>query len=592
MNKAPKKRKTADDFDARQTLLLKQLEERGTCCGKGGLSVTVGGQKEVIVGKFAVPGAAVNAEGVVDGAVIAAKGADGKRRTSHVPFAALQEPKRLGAHLAVIGLDPPIEIAHLKRVANYIHELSRLRRCRVFDREGIHRIEVDGTAHFIAVIGGEIIGPKGLSAEGIPPSQSIYASRGTLEAWRVGVKPFLAGNPLVVFGALMAFGAPCSYVFGIPVPSALLKGDTSLGKSSVAGITQSANYSPEELQNWSGTNNGNELLAATHCDAAMILDELGAKEQGELNSLVYRLSGGLTKAASTAAGELRAQKTIRCAILATGELTTAEQARAGKEVMRNGVEARLVTIPVEKPHGVFPTRPRGCRDRAEASDRLLAVLKANHGHAGPEFVRALIENQKELVRRAPTKVDRYREEIIERTECGKLAPIEGRVLMGFVTLALAGKLAVRFRILPVSRRDVMHAVCHVFGLWLTNWREGSESSQDRGLPVAREWFQKWAQSEFVPLAEWDTTTRKGLVGYVLDHKEEGRLYLVPVSVFGGVVCKGLAVKDVIKALQAADLLATHGKGLVWRQRMPGVPKDSELSRRKFYAIRGAILFDE
>ena len=83
-------------------------------------------------------------------------------------------------------------------------------------------------------------------------------------------------------------------------------------------------------------------------------------------------------------------------------------------------------------------------------------------------------------------------------------------MAGFVTLALAGKLAVRFDILPATGEDVMDAVYRVFALWLKNWREGAEGGQGRGLSGVREWFQRHAQSEFVLLAEWDTTTRKGL----------------------------------------------------------------------------------
>ncbi|MBX3625029.1 MAG: DUF927 domain-containing protein [Rhizobacter sp.] len=580
------------EWKQRRRDALNKLKERGIRPSKKGLIATIKGQEQVIVAPFDVDGAVVNEDGNADGAAISAMGPDGKRRIRHVPLESLQEPKRLASHLAAIGIDPPIEAAHLQAIRTYIHTLSRLKRLRLFHREGIHRVEHDGRTLSIAAIGGAVMAPKRVPIEGLAPSQTIYKVGGTFEEWKEGIKPILAGNPLVIFGAAISFVSACSAVLDLPSLSILFVGRSSLGKTSAGRLIQSTYKSPEELRRWAGTGNGIEGLAAQHCDTMLVLDELGTAEQGHLGATIYRLSGGEGKARADSNGNVRASATIRCGIFATGEITKAERGRSTGESMRDGLEARLVTIPVKEQHGIFSILPPGFEDGGDLSNHLRAVLRANYGHAGPAFVRALIEEQELIVQRAPAKAQRYQAQIIQRTNCKPLSPLEGRVLEGFVTAALAGKLAVRFGILPVSGSDVMQAISHVFGLWLMYWREGADSQKSKALLKVRGWFQQHAVSDFVPLAEWDTSTRKGRPGYVLVHRKEGPLYLVHLDVLRDEICDGLDLEEVLSTLQATGLLATHGKGRQWLQRMPGQPKEVKGSRMKFYAIRRDILFDE
>lgn len=583
---------SSDDIAARRSHATERLRERGIRLGKHGLELTSHGSVQIIIGRFKVLGASVTPDGVVDGAVIEAISQDGKLRRTHLPLEALHEPRRLAGHLAAIGLDPPIEIQQLRAIATVIYELSRVRRCLRFNREGIHRAELAGETHYVAAIGGRFIAPSGVDARGIAPSNTIYHSHGTFEGWKRGLRPILVGNPLVVFGALIPLAAAVSPLVGVPSPSAVLIGSSSLGKSLTARLAQSFNYSPERLMRWDGTENGIQAYAAAHCDTMLVLDELGTVQQGRLGTMIYLLSGGEGKARATSSGELRAAATIRCSVLATGEVSRAEHARSTREPLRDGQEVRLITVPVKETYGVFSTLPRGVQTSAELARRLLAVVSSHYGHAGPEFVRELIERQEAVIRHAPEKLAQYRQEIVGQLECRDLSTIETRVLEGFSLLALAGKLAVHLDILPVAGAGVMDAVRHVFGLWLTNWREGSENGHNRSVTKVRTWFQQHAVSEFIPLGEWETASRRSRVGYRFGHRREGPLYLVHIDAMRDVVCADLSLDETLGALHAAGLLATPSKGRQWLQRMPGVPKESKKSRMKFYAIRGAILFDD
>lgn len=572
-------------------IVLKRLRDRGIRRRTCGLSVAEKGQEHIVVGRFKVLGAAITPEGVADGAVIAATGVDGKLRKRHVPMDALQESKKLGAHLAAIGLDPPLETSRLRAIATYIHEISRLGRCLILGREGIHQIEYEGRTVFIAALGGTVIAPSGVLLDAVSPSTTTYQVAGTLDSWKGGLEPIFAGNPLVIFGPLVALAAVLPAFFELPAPSVLYTGPSSIGKSSVAQLVQSANRSPSRLQRWSGTENGVEALAALHCDTALVLDELGTAPTGSLSSSIYRLSAGEGKARATGSGELRTQAVMRCSVFATGEVTKAELARKGGQVLRDGHEARMPTIRVRERYGVFSTLPPGCDGGAELSRRLHEVVVSNYGLAGPAFVRALIENQDRIKARLPKKAVEYRKLIVAAANSGELTAVEGRVLEGFLTLAIAGRIAVHFGVLPMTGEEVIQAVSYVFGLWLAEWRIGSDSGHNRAVAQVRTWFQRRAQSAFVPIANWRDPSARVRAGYVYVHPKEELLYLVHLDAMCDEICDGIDLNEVLDALQAAGLLATPGKGRQWLKRMPGVPKDADGSRMKFYAIRGAILFD-
>ena len=587
MTKSTKK----DSMKAKRDQVIASLQERGYTVTADGLQYSGSGGPCLLLAPFKVMGGAETTVGVLDGVVISAKGTDGVKRVAHVPLDALQEPRKLAAIIASIGLNPPIELNRLRLLATFIHERGRLHRCRVLKREGIHEVHIRDQRVPLAVMGSSLFSPTKLRVIATPMGDSVFAQKGSLAGWVEDFAPILPNNPLVAFPILIALAAPFKSLYNLPAPSALYTGESGTGKSTCARAGQSTTGPADELGQWTGSERGLEALAVKHRDALLVLDELGTAATATLGTTIYRLSGGLGTARATPTGDLAQRASIRCSLFATGEVDKDQHSSASGKHMREGHEARMPTIPVGETFGAFSSLPEGCEDGAALSRLIDSATVRNFGVVMPVFVKELIAHHEAIDSKLRRMVGSYRARIKKRTKCGDLNAVEGRVLEGFVTLAIAGRLAVRYAVLPMSKNDVIDTVSCVFRLWLDVWRAGGEGGGNRAVDGARAWFQQFAHSRFVDLAEWSAPGHRDRAGYEFTHRDEKSLFLVHRKVMRDEICKGQNPDEVIKALMKAGLLATPKKGLQWLQRMPGVPKHSEGSRMKFYAVRQSILFD-
>ena len=572
-----------------RTEVLAQLEERGIRRTSRGLESAKHGH---LVSPFKVLGGAQLPDDTVNGAVIAARGSDGHQRVAHVTLEILQSPMKLAPVLSSINVVPPIEPAKLRAIAEYVHEMSQVTRCPIFAREGIHWIASDGRDRPVAVIGQTTISDSTIKSAAVTRAPFLYRPKGTLEAWKSDFQPILRRNPLVSVAMMVGLAAPFPALHRLPAPSLLYTGESGTGKTTCTRAALSCFGPSDKLDRWSATPNGLESLAAAHCDALLVLDELGTAESAALGPAIYRMSEGKGKARSTSSGALAEQAVIRCPVLASGELDASQHALAGGHLLRKGHEARMQTISVDEAHGAFSNLPRGCENGADLSRLIERAADANHGVVMPAFLRKLIENHERLQIRIAEHVPKIRQEIGDRTGCDPSDQVEGRVLERFVTLAVAGRLASHYDILPMSSSAVTDAVCYVLSLWLNDWRTVTEETEDKQVAQIRSWFRLRSHVDFVPLVDWNLPGHRGRIGYVTEHKDHGKLFLVHVEEMRKTVCKGLDAKRALHALDESGLLQRGSKGLQWWHRMPGIPKDAKKSRMPFYAIRGDVLFGD
>ena len=539
-----------------------------------------------LIQPFMVIGTARSVDGRVLGAILASSDED--RRTCIAPLACLREPRRLAEYFEQIGVVPPTDLKALKLVATYVDAMARRVERIVLSSEGIHAIVVGNSKVFVAVMGRQVIGSADVKPLAVLARASVYAAKGTLESWRSTFAPLLRGNPLLITSACFALAAPLGSLLNLELMGLLLAGPSSIGKTTLARWVNSSFCAPDEPHQWAGTANGIEALAVLYQDLPLTLDELGSGELPRMLEVIYRISGGQTKVRATASGGLQDVGNIRSPIFATGEISLGQQARASGTTVRAGHDARMPTVWVDEPHGVYTSIGKAT-DGAAFAERVNAGMRDHYGVLLPAFLHAVISNLA-AVRVAAAAMRKDIEGVVAQEDVSLMSGVERRVLSGFVNFAVAGELAVAHGVMPLKNGEPALAVAHVFAKWLTRWREASREPSEAPLVSVRDFFKRHAR-RFVPLKDWHEGGPAGFCGYVRTDKSGSSHYLVFREAFEKEVAAEHGVDATVQALRSAGLLVEDGRGRTKLVRMPGVPKHSPTGRMAFFAISTEVAFD-
>jgi hypothetical protein len=536
-----------------------------------------------LIEKFQVRGTGRSAQGDVLGVILSS--AD--PHASHVciaPFAAVREPKKLAEYLEKIGVVPPTSLSDLKLVATYVDAMARRKRLVVLRAEGLHTIE--GEARTVAVIGNRVIGSDDGAYVSILEGPSIYAAQGTLQDWQKKFGPLLRGNPLMIVSVCFALAAPLGMLFGFKLMGLLLAGPSSIGKTTLTQLVSSTFRAPEEVKQWAGTANGIEALAVQHRDLPLPLDELGSGDLVRILEVIYRISGGVTKARATTSGALQQGSSIRSPIFANGEVSLHQQASGAGTTVRAGHDVRLPTIWVDEPHGVY-TEIHDAADGVAFAARVNAAMSKQYGTVLPAFVEAILGMLPDA-RKAATAMRKKVEAAVAGgdEDVKAMSGIERRVLAGFVNFAVAGELAVTHKVLPLDSEEPTAAAAHVFGKWLTRWRALAQEPTEAPLRAVRDFFQRKA-SRFVPLEQWKDGGPNGFAGYLRTTKKDGTHFMVFPKFFEQELAAEHGVDATVKALRSKGLLLADRHGRTKLIRMPDSPE-----RMSFYAVSNRIVFEQ
>ncbi len=536
-----------------------------------------------LVQPFVIFGLGRTANGCIAGIVIEH---DGKRCL--LPMGAVREPKKLGEYFERTGAVVPTDLNELKLLAKYTDKVGRRRKILVLQSEGIHRVECRSGDTFVAVVDGKVYGDAGRRVIPILEAPSVYATRGTLPEWNDAFAPMLQGNPLMMLAVCFALSAPLTTILDVKPVGLLITGPSSTGKTTLAKLVMSIFGAPGEPHQWSATGNGLEALAVIYRDLPLVVDELGSGAAGAALEGIYRVSGGTTKARATRTGSLQTAEAMRSPIFATGEVTLQHHANRAGAPMRMGHEARMPTILVDESHGVF-SDIGDAADGAEFSARVMASMKAQYGTVMPAFIEALLADTAETQRLA-AKMRSKMEADIAGCDVIALSGLEKRVLDGFLNYAVAGELAICFKVIALPRNVAKEAACHVYQQWLKRWRGSSNSDLDAPVVSLRNALKE-VMHDFVPLADWKEKGTKRTPGYIKSSTKFGKLYLVHPPVFQR-MCGSQDPDATIRALRHHGFLVTDRDAKTKLFRMPGRAQGEEGDRMAFHAIREGIIFDK
>jgi len=321
------------------------------------------------------------------------------------------------------------------------------REIAVVSRPGWHYVSGHQDPIFVT-LEGEILGAPldvelelAISAR-MPPD---VARSGTLHDWKLATTTAMStpGCPHWTLGVVGGFAGTLASLAGLDVCGINFSGMTSSGKTFGQEMAASAWSSPSPqrkglLQSAGLSANGIEAAAARSNGTILALDELGKLDPKLVARMIYAATSGTGKQRLRPDGTPCERVTWATFMLLSSELSLEEIIRSvdgGKWV--GGLAVRITDIDVT---GV---------NRAVDRDILEAIenIHRHYGHAGPAFVRALIESG---LHRRPVEL-RGRIMASARDLAGEKADsAKIRAAMPLAILHQAGTLAQQFGLLQES----------------------------------------------------------------------------------------------------------------------------------------------
>jgi putative DNA primase/helicase len=375
----------------------------------------------------------------------------GRWRTWAMPMELLRaDGSDLRGELLAMGVE--IDPSSHRVLAVYLQNRTPRRRIRCALQTGWANDKV-------FVLPDEVIGPgaNGVAYQSGERGADEYASHGTLDGWRTGVAALAVGNPLLMLAVSAAFAGPVLARANAESGGIHLVGDSSTGKTTAIEAACSVWGGVNFRRSWRATSNGMEGVAALFNDSLLALDEISECDPREVGAIVYSLGNGRGKQRASKTGAARSVARWRCSVLSSGERTIGTTMAEGGHRIKAGQSVRLLDVPAQRRHGAWDDL-HGHTSGAAFSDALRAASKANYGHAGRQFLRALTHDGETDIAAALEAMKAQR---------GFQAP-DGqgkRAAARFALLALAGELATGYGITDWTPGQATAAAGVAFAAW-------------------------------------------------------------------------------------------------------------------------------
>ena len=410
-------------------------------------------------------------------------------------------------------------------------------------------------------------------------SDHAFNLAGDAETWRRSVAALAIGNSRLLLSLSAAFSAPLIRLLGLEGGGVHFRGLSSIGKSTITEVAGSVwgGGTKGYARTWRATDNALEAVAAMHCDALLVLDEIAAVNPAAAAASAYMLSAGVGKHRAARNGDARPTLEWKVLLLSTGEISLADKiAEDGKgSRAMAGQQARLIDLPADAGtgYGVFEAL-----HGHENGDTLACALKAasasDYGHAAREFLTAIT---KDLAGVRETVAGIQKGFVSDHCPPGADGQVL-RVASRFGLIAAAGELAASLGIVPWPEREATGGAARCFGDWISE-RGGVGAQEDTdAIRQVRKFVETYGTSRFermYPPRDEDgtqepsserTLNRVGFRNVLKDYTE---FYVLPES-WRTEVCRGHDAKYVAKVLLERGMLTPDAAGKSTRlKRMPG-----------------------
>jgi len=273
------------------------------------------------------------------------------------------------------------------------------------------------------------------------------AQSGTLAEWKQHIAAKCAGNSRLVFSVSVALAAPLMGMTGMDGGVFSLLGASTKGKSTAQHVAASVwgkgTTSGGYVRTWNTSMVGLEIMASTHNDLPLILDELKSVSSKVVGSAAYMLAMGRGKERGNKDIAMRETLQWRTLVLASSEKPFDSYLRAANETVEAGQQARFVDIPaiVNDVTGVFEDfhgLPHAEESAKSFADQLNNLSALHHGVAGVAWLEYLTSQERSALM---TRIESLRQAFRQQYRPEDTGSQLDRVMERFVLCAIAGELA-------------------------------------------------------------------------------------------------------------------------------------------------------
>jgi putative DNA primase/helicase len=474
----------------------------------------------------------------------------------------------------------------------YVNRSRPPARARLTSRIGWHD-DYTEPGRWSFVLGGDHdpLAPEGAElwlhqAQGSGHAQ--FKTAGTLADWRDNVAALAVGNSRLLFALSAGFAGGLCWLHPNVSGGFHWAGGSSLGKSALlygaASLCGPANY----RRTWLLTATAIEGVAAGHCDAPLLLDEL--KQAGnpkDVAQAAYMLTSGQGKGRGQAAGGLRETASFSLLFQSNGEIGLTQFLEENQERAYAGQEVRFCELPADAGAGFGCWDAlHGLADGARFSETLQRNAGKHYGTVYPEFIRRVIAHREAL----PSEFETLRTSFEKHGLSEKAGGQAIRAATRFAAVAYAGEKATEWGLTGWPQGEAVKACMRMFKDWLHAFG-GEENREPRKMV---EQVQAWIQAHAgARLEDWrrpsisDTHAPRTMnrAGWkrptkdtaFLNEKDHVFEYLIYPEVFKRELCNGFDPAQVVKELLKAGLLERgDGKNIPVKVREPGAGGFSRL----------------
>jgi len=256
-----------------------------------------------------------------------------------------------------------------------------------------------------------------------------YHASGTEKEWSAAVA-LISDCPVVMFCFYASFVPALAPFIGAPNSVISLAGATSTGKTTAISVAASIWGNPNNrgsrtlVHNWDSTAVFRDRLAAITGNLPLFLDETQlARDWDQVTKTVYSITQGRGRGRGTVDG-IAAQSTIDVTLFLTGE----------KPIWCASPDGGVVARTMEFVAPPFAPAKEAAGSRVAAVNR---GIRENFGHAGPQFVRYVLDHR---LTEATAWRDEYRRLVDEFSRGGSANAVANRMAESLAAVAVAAKI--------------------------------------------------------------------------------------------------------------------------------------------------------
>lgn len=523
---------------------------------------------------------------------------DGRRRRVLVPDEMLEGD---GAALAKLLRAQGLFIGDNKGglLKMYVNRSRPATRARLTGRIGWHE-DVEEPGRWSFVLGGDRdpLAPEGAELwlhQATGSGHAQFKQAGTLEDWRAHVAALAVGNSRLTFAISAAFAGGLCWLHPNVPGGFHWTGGSSLGKSGLLFAAASLCGPKEYRKTWLQTGTAVEMLAAGHCDAPLLLDEL--KQAGnprDVAQAAYMLASGQGKGRGQAGGGLRETAAFSLLFQSNGEIGLTQFLEENQERAYAGQEVRFCELPADAGAGFGCWENlHGLPDGARFTEAVQKNASRHYGGAYPEFIRQVIAHRAAL----PAEFEALRTGFEKHGLSERAGGQAIRAATRFAAVAYAGEKATEWGLTGWQRGEASRACMRMFQDWLHAFG-GEENREPRKMvEQVQAWIQAHAgtrleDSRRPSISDTHAPRTMNRGGWKRPTKETASLgerehvfeYLIYPMVFRSELCNGFDPAQVAKELAKRGLLIRDGVNLQVKFREPGAANSG-----RFYMVANGIL---